>query len=542
VTQSSWRVDDLELEDEAAPASQPLLASLHFLRGALRRSWRVWVSFAVIGLLLGFTLNIALPAKSQGTVTLLLAHDPGTDPALAMATDVSLLSTRTLAETITRQLGIAMTPEAFLESFTATAVTNDVLLLKISAPDASAAVARARALGNDFLTFRAGQMRSQSDALVNGYNTRIKALQAQVSVLTDRYNTLSNNGASGQAEAGDVLTQRSQVNEEISSLQQTVEDTSLQTTSVVGASHILDPASIVPVSAKRRLALNLASGLIGGTAIGVGLVLFLAITTLRLRRREEVATAVAAPVRFSVGALSGAPTWRERLSRRPSDQQRELEFLVRGLDSTIRHYSGTRTRLVFASIDNVEDAQRAVAALTARLITRGLSVFVVDLSENGELDKVVVQALEREDLNRGEPDPDQPQVVAASDPVVFRPRGVPSLSQGPLGPQVGVISDLPRDDPDRPSWDTADVVLTLAEVDPAVGADHLVSWGSDAVLLVTAGRSSAERLRTTGELIRTAGLRLLFAVLVGADRRDESLGLPDARDGGSASRRRTGAR
>ena len=71
------------------------------------------------------------------------------------------------------------------------------------------------------------------------------------------------------------------------------------------------------------------------------------------------------------------------------------------------------------------------------------------------------------------------------------------------------------------------MVLTLAEVDPAVGVDHLTSWVDRVVLLVAAGRSSAERLRTAGELVRTAGLQLVFAMMVGADRTDESSGRRD---------------
>jgi len=47
------------------------------------------------------------------------------------------------------------------------------------------------------------------------------------------------------------------------------------------------------------------------------------------------------------------------------------------------------------------------------------------------------------------------------------------------------------------------------------------------VLFVTAGRSSAERLRTSGELVRAAGVRLRFGVLLRTDRTDDSLGLPD---------------
>ena len=59
-----------------------------------------------------------------------------------------------------------------------------------------------------------------------------------------------------------------------------------------------------------------------------------------------------------------------------------------------------------------------------------------------------------------------------------------------------------------------------------------------AVVLVTAGRSSAERLRTTTELLRSAGLALPFALMLSSDEYDESLGLPDQPDTGEGNARK----
>ena len=73
-------------------------------------------------------------------------------------------------------------------------------------------------------------------------------------------------------------------------------------------------------------------------------------------------------------------------------------------------------------------------------------------------------------------------------------------------------------------------MLTLATLDPAFGGDYLATWATDAVAVVTAGRSSAERLRAVGDMVRLAGIRLDSAVLLGADKDDESLGLAPAPD------------
>jgi hypothetical protein len=82
---------------------------------------------------------------------------------------------------------------------------------------------------------------------------------------------------------------------------------------------------------------------------------------------------------------------------------------------------------------------------------------------------------------------------------------------------------------------SADVLLTLATLDPASGGDYLSTWATDAVAVVTAGKSSSVRIHAVGELVRHAGMRLVSAVLIGADKGDESLGLVSERDEASTS-------
>ena len=67
----------------------------------------------------------------------------------------------------------------------------------------------------------------------------------------------------------------------------------------------------------------------------------------------------------------------------------------------------------------------------------------------------------------------------------------------------------------------------FAVLDPAFGGDHLGTWATNAVAVVTAGESSAEKIYSAGEMIRLAGTRLDSVVLLGADKSDESTGLID---------------
>ena len=77
---------------------------------------------------------------------------------------------------------------------------------------------------------------------------------------------------------------------------------------------------------------------------------------------------------------------------------------------------------------------------------------------------------------------------------------------------------------------SADLLLTLATLDPAFGGDHLATWATDVVAVVTAGQSSAVKIHAAGEMIRLAGTRLDSVVLLDADKDDESLGAIQAPD------------
>jgi hypothetical protein len=67
-------------------------------------------------------------------------------------------------------------------------------------------------------------------------------------------------------------------------------------------------------------------------------------------------------------------------------------------------------------------------------------------------------------------------------------------------------------------------------LDPALGSEYLATWATDAVGIVTAGESSEERIRGVREMVRLAGTRLDSVVLVGADKRDQSLGASSTTD------------
>lgn len=75
----------------------------------------------------------------------------------------------------------------------------------------------------------------------------------------------------------------------------------------------------------------------------------------------------------------------------------------------------------------------------------------------------------------------------------------------------------------------ADAVIVLAALDPELGAFHLRALASTAVAVVAMGRATPTALYGAAQMLRAAGIDLVASVLVGADRADETLGIPGGR-------------
>jgi uncharacterized protein involved in exopolysaccharide biosynthesis len=502
------RSDLLDFDEEDGASSErrpPTLVSLHFIRSALRRRWLVCALSAVLGLLVATGALIASPVAHHAKASLVLAHEPEVDPTRAMATDVSLLRTRTVASQTIARLGLTTTPDEFLKSVTVVPVSAELMELTLTAPTDAEAARRLDALTSVYLKFRAEQLSARSNSLVAGMQQRIETLQKEVAGLSRRIDQLSAADSASASKLSDTISQRSYVQGRIDTLRQSIEDATLQNTAVVQSSAVLDPAAAELGGAKRRMALALASGLIGGAALGCGMVLFFAITSDRLRRRSDVAAALEVPVPVSVGRITPLPKrwlWLPHLrtidSRRGDNRQRLAHAIEMELPAPMR--SG---RLAVVCIDNANEVRTAIAAGAIDLAARGCKVTLIELTKDGSLDLGVVPSIPR----------------STPVPTVLRPRGIPELASS-----AADLCAIGMHDVSATSLDLSDAILVLADLDPSVGADYLRAWTHRVIVVVTAGRSSAESVRTAADLVRTAGLELRVAALLQTERTDDSSG------------------
>jgi len=507
----TWNIPDDAAEDLGDPG-RPIaaLVSFHYLRAAVRRRWRVCILLAFLGVFLGAAFLVATPALPTATTTLRLTHPEQANPSDAVATDIGFLATRTVAERTISGLGLTMSPEDLTGSVEVVpSSSSEILQLTMTAPTDAEAVRRLDRLTTEYLDFRAKQISAQSDIMIKGYNDQIAALQSQVQTLNASIEALVDGDQSATDQLNDAIIERSQVNDKISSLQGAVQDATLRQNAIILASGVIDPPAPLPLGGLRRAALVLVSGLIGGLALGLGLVVLQAILSDRLRLRIEVASALNCSVLVSVRSIAPLSRlvriirflpWVSALDRRRAvDQQRVAHAIEKAVPEP-----GRRQSLAVVCLGNSREMSFGLVAAAAALQHHGRKPTIVDLTQAGGVTPVLARSPRATDQDR---------------PEVFRPTVIPSLTKGPSHIDSADWEDVAL------SKGGNGVALILADLDPAVGVDHLTAWTDSVIVVVTAGKSSVELVRTTGDLVRSVGLRLRGAVLLRAARNDVSSGI-----------------
>lgn len=496
-----WQVpDDGEVQLPASSTAEAGLVSMPFLAAAVRRRWRRIAVTAAVCAILAVGLAQVMGHQHAATVTLLLTSDPGTDPSAAMITNQSLVRTRTVSRDVVENLGLPLTPEAFGNTVTATPASNQLLVLEVTAPSDQAALRRVDELAKVYLKFRAKQLSAFATSTINANQKRIDSLTGQIAGLTKRYDLVASSPGQEQL-ATTLLTQRAQLQSALDDAEQANAQTKMENEAVIAASHVVDTSALVPTSRSKTYVLAFLSGLVGGTVLGLGLVLTPAVLSTRLRRREDVARALGLPVRFSAGAVT-TRGW--RVSRR--EARRSAERLAHGL-ATALPQDATLARLTLATVGDVRDGAFVIGALADGLARESTAVAVVDLSSSGVLAKRRRRLL-------GAPDP-----LANRQLVKVHRRDVRVSELGSRNRvRAGSDKELGK----------AEVVLTLIELDLGAGVDALGKLADSCVVLVSTGRASAERLRSSATLLRQSGIQPAFAMLAGADDTDDSSGLLEA--------------
>lgn len=522
-----WADDDLAVADDlrAANLAAGLLPRRPFVGAAIRRRIRLWSVLAVVGIVVGLGLYTRHPPPYKATTTVLLAQAQGQDAADQMLTDIALAQSRTVAEAAMSSLGLPQTLKtvsSFTASYTVVSVTNQVLKITVSAPSSTRAVSWAKALAAEFLQVRANQLQTEQqltsasvDRLIRGDEQQLNSLNKQLAALTSQPPTpkLEATRASLQAQQSLLIDTVNSLKQAILTSQATDQ---VAVESMVKASQVLDKAMPLPSARTKYLALYGGGGLAGGLAVGLGIAIAQALVSTRLRRRDDIAYALGAPVGISLGRVR-AGGWLPGQRGLAATRGRNIQRIVAHLQGAVPEHSGRAPALAVVAVDNEQVAALSLVGLAMSHARKGRKVIVADLSPSA----AAARLMEVTDTGVSVADADDQQlIVFVPEPDDIVPVGpVPSaLPPGPARPDsASRVLDI--------AYDSADLLLTLAAVDPALSDDHLATWATDSVVMVTAGQSTATKIHSVGQLIRLAGITLHSAILLDADKNDESLGV-----------------
>jgi hypothetical protein len=477
------------------------MVNLRFLKGALRRRWRVWLGCALAGLVVGAGYHAVVPVKYTATATLYLAHAPDSDNTVVAQNDLAMLDTAAVGDRALAILGMkGVTGTKFLGKQPGTTQSDNVLTISMTGPSATEAVRRVDAVAKAYLEFRAKQYRAQNAAVVaaagqqaNDLRTRINQLNTEIAGL---------HGAGG-SQLTTLVAERATATTELTTLQQSIQQDDLATLSVIHGSRVITPGTAVTTSKKKVFALDGLTGLAGGLGLGIFLVVAQAALSDRIRRREDLAAVLGAPVVVSVGPV-----------KRPfGARRRSLLGLATGSDrqiATVARYfrdlsveSGGAPVMVVAADDRLVPAA-AVLAAAGTLVADDRRVVVVDATE----DRVVASHLGVRAPGR------LPVEIRTGCCVTLL---VPSMpwEEAADGVSEPNLTEL-----------LAHTVLVIASCGPSNGAWRLRTWARHAVVTVSSGASTVSRISTLGELLDAAGIGVVGTVLLDADPLDDSPGLP----------------
>ena len=320
---------------------------------------------AVVGLLAGIGDYVKSPHSYQASASVLLTLTPYENPLTAVNDNQAITKTSAVAGLAVHQLGLQQSVSSFLNTYTATSVTDRLLTITASAASANQAVLQASALGSAFLKFRADDLKAQNNLVLESLDQQINQAKQRVNSIGAQISQLPTQPASPtqQSQLGRLRAEQTSATATLSSLQQAVAGN--QSTTQPAMTAALDRSQVlsvtpVPYSKKKKLITYGALGLLGGLAVGLTIVIVRALVSDRLRRRDDVAYALDAPVRLSVSTLGARRTTEPRPGRaakRNLDMKRVIAYLHTAVPRSTQGPAG----LAIVAVDNAPVVARAVA-------------------------------------------------------------------------------------------------------------------------------------------------------------------------------------
>ena len=298
-------------------------------------------------------------------------------------TNVSLAQSPAVAGLALKQLGLNESATTFLAGYTVTSQSSQVLLFTVNANSSADAVRRAPVLADSFLKFRAKYLNEQLQTEQTSLNQQVTQAEQQVNSLNQEIAAQSDapGTSAQQGKLASLHTQLTNAQNVLYSVQQNATGTVAAARATVAmeinGSQPLSAPTPVHASLKNGAVFYIFVAFFVGLLLGMVIIIIRTLTTDRMRRRDEVAEFIGAPVRLSVRSRPGRRRWRIH-GRRRASQNLDMRRLVTHLGGLATQFSGALPQgsrrlkgLVIVAVDNTEEVASAVVELASVNADRG---------------------------------------------------------------------------------------------------------------------------------------------------------------------------
>jgi len=443
---------------------------------AIRRGKRLWLTFALLGLLGGGALTIVRPPEPTAVVRVLVVHegDGPADGGSLIRTDVALMTTTRIAGKALEAVRSNERPEDFVKKYEVVGLTNNILEVTVEGADGADAAKKAKALADAFIADHVGRVQAAAAAEAKSILDQQKQLQAEL----DQVNAQISGAEAAQqnddedeeapppnaANLDSLYARRAELTNEISTLTQQAQDAGRGAPRVAAGTQIVDAPRPVKASLKTTGATNGGIGLVLGLVVGLTVAAVSGVVRDKPVLRKDIAEHLGASV------IAELPRRRRRLL--PSKKA----------DKTRKRVAATLVRLVREGDAPVSVLELGAASLATSLAT----------------DVAVELSAER------------PVALVADD-----------LDNPPTGTKhpVRVVG---TEDTSPPK--AGEARIGIGSVAPGTAWTDLSHLGRETLLVVRAGHANTIWLHTVARQLADAGIPIIGVVLADPDRKDLSDG------------------
>ncbi len=480
-----------EATPPATAAGPQHLLDFSRLWAAIRRRRRVWLTFALLGMIGGGLLTVLMPPAPTAVTRILVVHeqDGPSDGGSLIRTDVALLDTTRIAAAALKSIGSTERPEEFVKTYEVVELTNNILEVSVEAPTGAEAARRAKALADAFIADHVGRIQQAAAAEAKALtdqrlqvqneltevNGQISGAEAQADAAADEAERNGEEGAPplpNAANLDSLYARRAELTDQISQLTARAEEAGLGAPRVAAGTQIVDAPRPVRASLKITGATNAAVGFALGLVVGLTLAAVTGVIRDRPVLRKDIAENLGASV------LAQLPARRRGLARFLPDRKAVAER---------KRVAATLVRLVRDGSSQVSVLELGAGKVAATLATDVATELAADRAVALVTDPA--DRIAQEELPTGTEHP--VRVVGADD---ARP-GTPGEAR------IGVGS-----------------------VEPGTAWTDLPHLGSETLLVVRAGHAHTAWLHTVARQLADVGVPVVGVVLVDPDPRDRSDG------------------